>query len=249
MRTRIGVLLAAGLFLGLAGGTRAQEAVRAVIEKAVKAHGGEANLARLRAGHSKSKGTMDLEGSIPFTREAFYQLPDRMKEIQELEANGSKFTVVSVLNGDKARVDINGAPAPGEAKIAEELKEAMHLLRVTRLVGLLDGNAFVLSPAGEAKVEGRPTVGVKVAYKGYRDVYLYFDKDNGLLLKVGRRALDPRTMQEVAEERVFSGYQAVDGIQTPKKVTLYRDGKKFAEAEVTEVKFQEKLEDSVFAGP
>jgi hypothetical protein len=92
-------------------------------------------------------------------------------------------------------------------------------------------------------------VGVKVSSKGHRDVTLYFDKGSGLLVKTERRALDPKSKQEVPEERVISDYRDLDGLQSPRKAVVTMDGKKVMEAEATEVKFLDKLDDSVFARP
>ena len=46
----------------------------------------------------------------------------------------------------------------------------------------LTDKTYPLTGAGEAKVNDRPAVGVKVTARGHRDVTLYFDKESGLLL-------------------------------------------------------------------
>ena len=71
----------------------------AVVQRALKGHGGAANLSRLRAGHTKTEGKIELGDGIPFSQEAIYQLPNQLKEIQELDLNGQKRTVVVVLDG------------------------------------------------------------------------------------------------------------------------------------------------------
>ena len=97
--------------------------------------------------------------------------------------------------------------------------------------------------------EPRPAVGIRVAAPGHKDVSLYFDKQTGLLVKITRQALDAQTGQEVSEERIIQEYQDVNGLKTAKKVLINRDGKKFLEAEVTDVQFLEKVDDSTFAKP
>jgi hypothetical protein len=39
------------------------------------------------------------------------------------------------------------------------------------------------------------------------------------------------------------------GIKRPKKFTVYQDGKKVTEGEVTDTKFPEKLDDNTFTKP
>src|SRR5262245_45386297 len=57
----------------------------AIIQRAIQAHGGETLLRRLKAGRSKSDGIIAVADGIPFTQEAFFELPDRLKEIQVIE--------------------------------------------------------------------------------------------------------------------------------------------------------------------
>jgi hypothetical protein len=53
----------------------------------------------------------------------------------------------------------------------------------------------------------------------------------------------------VTEERIITEYQIVDEVPTPKKVEVNRNGKRFLEAEVIDVKYLERIDDSEFASP
>ena len=76
---------------------------------------------------------------------------------------------------------------------------------------------------------------------------LFFDKKTHLLAKVESRGADPVTGNEVNEERIIAEYtKTKDGVPIPKKVIVKHDGKQFIEAEVLEVNFLEKLDDSEF---
>ena len=55
--------------------------------------------------------------------------------------------------------------------------------------------------------------------------------------------------EDVAEERIILEYQDVNGLKSAKKVLINRDGKKFTEAEVLDVKFLDKLDDAEFVKP
>jgi hypothetical protein len=250
MRQLLSVSAAVALAAFLTAPAHADDdGVQAVLDKAIKAHGGGQKIDKNRAVQTKTKGTLHLLNGLPFTQEVKAQMPGQFREAMELDVNGQKVNVVTVFDRDKGWISINGMTKDLEDKILTEIKEAANLLRIARLTALKTDKAFTLSPLGETKVNDKPAVGVKVATKGFRDVNLYFYKDDGLLAKVERRALDVQNNQEVNEERIITDYQDVDGLKAAKKVVVNRDGKKFMEAEVTEVKYTDKLDDSEFGKP
>ena len=220
----------------------------AIIAKAVKAYGGVANLTKHAASKSKNKGTLYIGVDLPFTQDISIQHPNKFREEMELEANGQKVAVITAFDGEKGWLSVNGKVQELNDKILAELKEAAHLLRLGRLVFLKD-KSCTLTPLGEAKVNDKPAVGIRVSTKGYRDVSLYFDKETGLFAKMERRVVDPMSGQELTEERVILEHKTNDGIPTPKRVAVFRDGKKFMDAEVLEIKHLDKLDDSIFTKP
>ncbi len=248
MRT---LLAAAAVCLVLAPAARAADETRAVLDKAIKAHGGEDKLNKQLALHTKSKGTLDLPGvgNTEFTQEGFVQMPDKFKEVLQLQIAGQTIPVITVFDGKNAWVNVNGQNQELDDKASGEFKQIGHMMAVGRLTPLRDAKKFELSPLGESKVNGRAAVGLRVVSKGNRDVNLYFDKESGLLAKIERQALDAQSGQEVAEERIITEYKDLDGYQVPKKVVVNRDGKKFVETELLEAKSVDKHDDSTFAKP
>jgi len=95
-----------------------------------------------------------------------------------------------------------------------------------------------LSALGEIKVEGKPAVGVRVASKGHKDVNLYFDKQNGLLVKIEHRTVDFQSGQEVNEERVLTEYKDVDGRKLPGRVEVRYGDKVYAVLDVNSWKLE-----------
>ena len=242
------LLLAGGLFLVPAGMARGQDDVRSILDRAIKAHGGEEKLAKYRAGRVKTKGRIELGGGVEFTEEVAYQAPDKLREALDLEVNGEKVKVVTVINGGKAAITVNGKKLPLNDKLKEALRDSAQLLQMARLLPLR-GKGFDLAPLGEVKVNDRPAVGIRVSRQGARDVNLYFDKKTGLLTKVERRAVDPMSGQEFTEERIIKEYQKVDGIAAPKRAVMRRDGERFLDAEVVEVQHLEAIDDGEFNVP
>jgi hypothetical protein len=236
------------LLLGVGPAARAaDDDVKAIIAKAIKAHGGEEKLNKYKAIQARGKGKADTPvGEIEFTHETSVMLPDKFKEVTELEVMGKKLRIVTLIVGDKVTIEANGEKVDLPDKAIDVLKETAYQTRVARLVPLLKEKEFELSTLGESKVNGKPAVGVLVKSKGHSDMNLYFDKGTGLIAKVEKRSADPMSGNEFTEERIIIEYQKVDGMPVPKKVVINHDGKKAVEVEVDEVKQLEKLDDSEF---
>jgi hypothetical protein len=227
----------------------AQVDVKAIIEKAVKAHGGADKIAKMKCMQWKGKGKLELLGSSVDMEQDVSIKPGKFREAAELEVNGQKIRVITVFDGKKAAITANGQSVDITDKILEELKEAAYAMKVGRLTNLLTDKSLQLSPLGESKVENRPAVGIGIASKGHRNLELYFDKESGVLAKVQTRKTDLQSMQEVDEERIIQEYQDVGGQKVPKKVLVNHDGKKYVEVELVEVKFPEDIDDGEFQQP
>jgi hypothetical protein len=221
---------------------------RALVEKAVKAHGGQEALDKLPGTTIKFKGTFHGMGAaVPMSGEIATQGPDKHRFDIEVEVNAQKFPIVIVLNGDKGWTKILKETKELDKDELAEAKEQGYAGWVASLAPLKD-KKFTLSTTGEIKVENRAALGVKVSSKGHRDVELYFDKETGLLVKVEKRVKDDGG-QEVSEESFPSEYKEVQGTKQPMKFTVNRNGKLFTEGEATEIQLFEKLDASTFAKP
>jgi hypothetical protein len=242
-------LLTAGSLLSVADGRAvAQDEVKAILDRAIQALGGEAKLTQLAASRLKAKGTLQIQGGVSFAQEVFTQLPAQIRETVELDQNGQKVTIITLLNGEQGALTVNGTNQEVTKPLLTELKEAAHLLRVCRLLPLKDGTSK-LSLLAEVHVNGRPALCVRVESPGYRSLKLFFDKETALLVEVERTVVDPPTGKEMNEERFLAEYRDADGLRSPRKTTIYRDGKKYLEAEVTEVRFLERLDAMIFTRP
>jgi hypothetical protein len=249
MRSHTLTLLAVCLALTAAGSLRAGENPRAVLEKAVKAHGGEQKLARLQAVRMKSTGTVQVNGAAArFTADSCSRLPDRSKVTLLLEIGDVKLTLVQVLNGKRAWSNLEGETEElGGERLAEQ-QARMHLSHVCSLLPLLKDRNFTLSPLGEVKVNDRPAVGVRAEHKGQKDINLYFDRDSGLLLKSERRGLD-LNQKEVTRETFYSAYREVEGLRQAMKLLIHHDGQRYMEMEITELTCEDSIDDGEFARP
>lgn len=243
-------VLTFGVVLAATPGVRADDAAaRAVVDKAIKAHGGADTLAKFPASTAKFKGTFHGMGQgIPFTGETASHKGDRHRFEVTVEAGGQKFQLGHVFAADKGWVKANGETKEMDKDELTEAREEAHAAWVATLAPLKD-KAFGLSLIGEVQVEGKPAVGVKVSHKDRRDVNLYFDKGTGLLVKTESRVKDESSGQEVTDEGFLSDYKDVQGTKQAMKLVVKRDGKLYVEGEVSELTLAESLDASVFAKP
>jgi hypothetical protein len=243
---------ATAALLLLAGAAPAQDDARAVVERAVRAHGGQERLAKARADKVHVRGTLQVEGkdgpiAIPFTGEVLVQLPNQLKSVLEVNLD-KKRTVVQILNGDEAYVTTNGQPQKvGPAALAE-MREKLFLDRAVRLVPLLTEKTYELASLGESKVGERPAVGVRVTARGRKELRMYFDKETGLLVKTEHTLSDPEG-KSVRQEEYYGDFRDLGGYRRPVRVAAYRDGKKVVDLEVIDVKYYDKIDDAEFAKP
>ncbi|HEV3261960.1 MAG TPA: hypothetical protein VG013_34235 [Gemmataceae bacterium] len=236
------------LVLILAGVARAGDQPRDIVARAIKVAGAEARLARLKAVTWKGKGTLYRDGvAIRYTVEGAFQVPDKSRLVLEGTADGRAFNIVSVVNGDKAWVGVNGKARELDKDRLAEAREQVYVDQLSRLAPLTD-DSLKLAALGEVKVHDQPALGVRVNSKGHREVNLFFDKDTGLLVKTAHRVRD-ESGKEVSQETFYSDYKAADGVQEAMKITIKRDGKPYVEAVMSGYKLREKLEDRVFARP
>jgi hypothetical protein len=251
MRTIVYGTLFACLLAGRLGAQAdAQADARAIVDKAIKATGGEEKLARMKAGVSKSKGMFHGFGQpFEYTAEGSTQPPEQNVSKIEADIMGMRFSIMHVINGDKGWIKAMDQTRELPKEALDEEREQLYAQWVARLVALKDP-AFKLGPLGEVQLGGRTLVGVQVTRKDRRDVNLFFDKETGLLRKMETRVKEQQGAgPEVAQETLFDNYKEFDGIRGPTKLVIKRDGKDYVEAEVLEYKPVEKLDDAIFGQP
>jgi hypothetical protein len=252
MRTILCAACLAGLVLPSAPPARADDKpdADAVLEKGIKALGGDARLEKYKAATWKGKGTFHAGAAdIEYTGEWAMQAPDKYRAVVSGEANGAKFKRVRVVDGDKGwtKTDDGDAKEMSAGDLAEARRE-LHAQWLTRLVPLRD-RAFTLAATGATKVGDTPAVGLEVTAKDGRKFHLFFDKDSGLLLRSETLVKPAGAEQEVKQEVLYADHKDAGGIKHATRITVKRDGRTVLEEEVTEYTPLEKLDDKEFARP
>jgi hypothetical protein len=229
----------------------ADDKARAVVERAIKAHGGEDNLKKLRAVRIKVEGTMTLapgQPALAFTLEDTWQMPGRYRSSSRFRLMDMDITQTQVIDGETGWAQVNGRTQDMPKEALAEMREQKYAEDFDRL-GFLGDKALEFSALDEAKVNGQPAAVVRVQAKGHRDVKLYFDTANGLLVKRDHDVQDPATGDLVTQEVVFADFRDKGGTQHWTTITVLRAGKKVIEAKLKELEFLDKVDPKVFAKP
>lgn len=234
----------------LVGAARAQSDPAAILDKAIKAHGGEAKLAKIKAATWNAKGTLYGTGDpTEYTGEWAIQFPAQLRVTINTDYNGVPVTQMRVLNGEKGWLKRNRDDAfPLESDAIAADRKQIGVQWLATLLPLRD-KAYTLTTVSETKIGDRPAVGIEATSKDGPKVRLYFDKEKGLLLRFESPVKDPRTRKDVKQETLYENYKEVGGIQKAMKITVRRDGRRFLEQEISDFKPLEKLAESTFGKP
>jgi negative regulator of sigma E activity len=222
---------------------------KALIEKAIKAHGGEEVLLKLQTARTKGSGSVEVMGlNIKFTSETV-QTPTKHKTRMVMDALGQKIDTVEVFDGNKAWLVLMNKIIDLEGEQLKAMKDSAHASTVETLVPLLKDKQFSLEALQEEKINDKPAVGVRVKAKDQRDVDLWFDKESNLVVKVSRISYDSDAMKDAKYEAIVTEYKDFGGIKHASKVQVNKEGKKFMDLEITDVKPVDKIDNKEFARP
>jgi hypothetical protein len=248
------VVVFASLVIAIAPAASADDGADAIINKGIKAIGGEARLAKARATTSKIKGTfISGDNASEFKVEQTTDGLDRMRSIFKGDGGGHKFTTTTVIDGDKGwrkEGEMEVMELEGE-QLADEkwghFSQSIALTLVSLKAKSLKAN---VEAVGDEKVGEKPAAGVKVTGPDDKYFTIYFDKQSGLPVKIVAVLPDPESVgQEFTQETYFSDYKDYSGIKRAKKVDIKRDGKTFIKIELVDVQVLDKVDDKTFAKP
>jgi hypothetical protein len=245
----IGGVLAAVLLCGLGSPARAADA-KEVLDKAIKALGGQDKLSSIKAATWKGKGKITFnDNDNDFTTNSTVKGLDHFRSEFEGEFGGNTVKGVTVLAGDKGwrKFGDNSMEMDKDAVANEKRTVYLQVIPIT-IVPLLDGDKFKTESAGDQKVGGKDAAGVKVTPKDGKEFTLYFDKESGLPVKLVAKVVGFQG-EEFTQETTFSDYKELGGIKKATKTESKRDGSKFLEVQITEFKILDTVADKEFTEP
>jgi hypothetical protein len=251
MKRFIGLMLVTGLVAGLgsSAGAQGSKDVDAILDKAIKALGGEKALSSMNAATWKGKGKITFgDSDNDFSIQGTVQGLEQFRQEFEGEFGGNKVKGVTVLNGDKAwRVFADMSMELDKDGVANE-KRSVYLVVIPAKILPLKGKDFKVEVAPDEKVEGKPAAGLKITPTDGKVFKLYFDKETGLPVKQVA-AVVGFAGDEFTQETTFSNYKDIKGLKKAMKVENKRDGEKFMAVEYTEFQVLDKVDPKLFAQP
>jgi hypothetical protein len=219
-----------------------------ILDKAIKALGGEEKLKKVGAVSWKAKFTITFNGnSNDFSSHATAQGLDHYRSEFEGEFNGNAFKGVTVINGDKGWRKIGDKMDLDADALANE-KRRVYLEVIPSQIMPLKGTGFKLEVVADEKVGDKPAAGIKVTGPDAKDFTLYFDKESGLPVKLVAKVIGFGG-DEFTQETTYKDYKEFDGIKKATKAESKRDGEDFVKSEITEFKVLDKVDPKTFSEP
>jgi outer membrane lipoprotein-sorting protein len=250
MKRFLGAALAVSLVCVSSGLSRADDKdATPILDKAIKALGGEEKLSKIKAYSIKSKGTItfggnDNEISVRATHDGL----DHYRSEFEGRFGDNDVKGTTVLNGDKGWRKFGDMEMELDGDGVTNEKRTIYLSMTPGLPVYLKGKGFKCEAAGEEKVGDKPAAVVKVTGPDSKDFKLFFDKESGLPVKLVATVVG-FDGNEFTQESTFENYKDFDGIKKATKLEAKRDGEKFVSTEITEFKVLDKVEPDTFSQP
>ena len=238
-------IAAAILFVGTGGAHADDNDAKSILEKGIKALGGEEKLSKADAFSWKGKGTISFGGNEnDFTVEMTIKGLDRYRR----EFGNDQFNGVVVLDGGKGwrKFGENGGELEGDALANEKRNVYLNVVPITLVA--LKGKGFKYEAGGEEKVGDKPAAVLKVTGPDGKDFTLYLDKESGLPVKLVAKVLSFQG-DEYTQETTYADYKDFGGIKKATKLVIKRDGEPFQNWEVTDFKVLDKVDDATFSEP
>jgi hypothetical protein len=243
LKIATGTMVLAAFTLGAAraDGPDAKE----VIDKAIKALGGEEKLAKIEAYSYKAKGKVTFGGN---DNDVNVTVTAKGLDHYRRESKSDNFQVMWVIAGDKGWLKFNDEPREieGDGLAHEKRRAYMAILPVTLVA--VKGKGFKIESAGEQKVGDKPAAGVKITGPDSKDFTMYFDKESGLPVKTVGMVMGFQG-EEANQEATYSDYKDFDGVKKATKLVITNNGEAFQELTITEFKVLDKVEPDTFTEP
>jgi hypothetical protein len=220
--------------------------LKPLVDRVLKAYGGEAKLSGLQAYVEKTKITVPDGPTATLAR--YVQLPDQTRLESESELGGKRVKCEIVYAGDSGWKHTEGQPTVPHRSPFTGRKEPLKYAGPRAWLRLKDP-AYTLAPLGASKVGDRSAFGIGVKSPDAPEERCFFDQESGLLLKVEQTTGYPQGKQSVVEETYYAGYKTTDGIPVAREITRKRDGKTTQQIEVVDFKVAEKLDAQLFQKP
>lgn len=240
------VLVSVLFSCGFASSMRGDEQdVKAVLDKAIKALGGEEKLKQAETCSEKVKASFTFNGnSNEFMLERTFQGLDHYRA----EIDGAQFKVTVVLDGDKGWRKFGDNKAPLEGNDIANEKRRVYLSLIPATIVPLKGKAFKIEAVADEKIGDKPVAVLKITPPDNKEFTIAFDQESGLPVRLIAKVAGFQG-DEFTQETTLSDYKDYKGIKRAAKVEQKRDGQPFFLSELIDFKVLDKVAPDTFAEP
>lgn len=213
-----------------------------LLDAAVQAAGGDALKSVSGVSMTESEQMIDANGGMQRDVSWFVAYPNRCRA--EVQSDGMK--ILQGSDGKSAWIEWQ-SQTHDATQMMGEFQRGIALfgggwgLYQQALSGKIQAQAIDAQEIGGAKMPG---IEIETAFG---DVRLYFDAPTHLLADA--RYESATSKGAVDSEQRWSDYRTVDGRKFAFATTVYRDGQKYMESAVKDLKVNPALDDSLFAAP
>jgi hypothetical protein len=228
---------------------RADDDAKTVIDRAVKAHGGEKAFSRWNCGYVKyrTKGGIIPAQLGAATVADTFQLPGHFKRVAHIEADEKRLPMVFVINNGKGWTkDGNAAAVPTTNNFTEQIAHPFAVF--CNLAPLMEGEPR-LTKLGEGLINGREALGVRLQSDKFGQVEFYFEKQTGLLLKTIKTLPAANRNKPAVLEAILDDYKDVQGSMVPMRITGIQDGNVIVNVTILDMSFADKFDENTFTKP
>jgi|tagenome__1003787_1003787.scaffolds.fasta_scaffold20731229_2 hypothetical protein len=217
---------------------------RAVLDKMIEALGGPAYLNVQDMEQNGRLYGFDHNGEAadagsPFVR--YWKWPDK----DRLELLKHRDWIL-VYNGNDANETTYHGTHPLDAKALKGYLERRSYSLDQVIRGWLKDPSVAVYYDGQTVSENKQAEKVSMITPDHRGVTLYIDANSHLPLRKTYTTRDPETGDRVEESESFDNYRLIQGIQTPTRITRYKNDIMTAQRFISEIKYNTGIPDSKF---
>jgi hypothetical protein len=241
MRRTNAIIVAVAVLAVTCGAARADDPkAKAILDRAIKALGGEEKLAKIDAFSWKAKVRFGPAGQ-EMDAEAIFKGIDHMRRAYGVN--------LVVLAGDKGWRKVRGATRELSDEFIANEKQSTYLQVIPIILLPIKRDDFRYEVADEGKVGDKPAFALKISAPDGKDFTLFFDKETGLPVKEVAR-LDIPGGREAIAETTFSDYKDFGGIKKATRIEVKSIGfgSGFSEV-ITDFRVLDKIDEGTFAEP
>jgi zinc protease len=211
---------------------------KAILDRAIKALGGEEKLAKIEAFSWKSKVKFGAAGK-EMDAELIFKGLDHMRRAYDVN--------LVVLAGDKGWVKARDVTKEMSDQAIAFQKRSIYLQAIPIILLPIKRSNFKYEAAGEERIGDKPALGLKITGPDGKDFTLFFDKETGLPVKEVAQVHLPGNEGTTAQT-TFSDYKDFGGIKKATRIESSGFGTGFSQI-ITDFQVLEKVDDGTFAKP